>query len=514
MSKAWQIIKWVVGVGAILALVVGGAAVMLYPKIKQQMENAKKSGQGDLVRLETIAAGELVRTISAPGYLEAVRFVNISARFSAQIVELPFEEGDFVKEGDLMVKLDDRDLQAQLSASGAIHRAEEARLDGARATLVNAVAEWERQSALAASNDVSKSLLDQAEADRRRAEASLAAAQASVAQALAGINRVKEELRYTELLSPITGTVTKLNAKVGEVVITGTMNNPGTVIMTVNDLSEMIVKAEVDETDIADIRIGQKARVHINAYPDDVFDAKVTKIALQRSKARDMSECFVVECLMDLKGRTLYSGLTGSVDIEVETVRDVLLAPSQAVLDRRVDELPREVTVDNPLVDKDKTFARVVYVMTDGKARAVPVKTGASDLRTTAVLAGIEPGTKIVTGPYKALLALKHDQKVRDEEVEKKEKEAKDAKAAQAKKDAEKKKSGDASKDAPATAGAQQASAEQKPAEGAPPADAGQPAQGQTASADKPKPADAPAQSTSGSSGSSNSNGATPSGGN
>lgn len=440
MNKAWKIIRWVVGMGLLAALLLGGAAAFLLPTIKKSMEDAQKKGQGEAVRLEAVSPGQLVRTVSAPGYLESTKFVNISARFSAQIVELPFEEGALVREGDLLVKLDDRDLRAQLASAEAVLSAEEARLQGARATLVNAVIEWERQSALLSSNDVAKSALDQAEADKARAESSLSAAQAAIAQAKAGISRVQEELRYTELRSPINGTVTKLNAKVGEVVITGTMNNPGTVIMEVADLTEMIVKTEVDETDIADVRIGQKARVHINAYPDEVFDAKVTKIALQRSKARDQSDVFLAEALLDLKGKTLYSGLTASVDIEVETVSDVLLAPSQAVLDRRIDELPREVTKDNPVVDQDKTFTRVVYVMTDGKAKAVPVKTGASDLRTTALLAGVEPGTKVITGPYKALLTLKHDQKIRDEEVEKKEKEEKEAKQAQAKKEREEKK--------------------------------------------------------------------------
>lgn len=458
MNKAWKVIRWVVGMGVLAALLLGGAAMFLLPTIKKSMDESRKKGQGEVVRLEAISPGQLVRTVSAPGFLEATRFVNISARFSAQIVALPFEEGALVTQGDLLVKLDDRDLRAQLASAEAVLSAEEARLEGARATLVNMVIEWERQSSLLASNDVAKSALDQAEADKKRAESTLSAAQAAIAQAKAGISRVREELRYTEIVSPITGTVTKLNAKVGEVVITGTMNNPGTVIMEVADLTEMIVKTEVDETDIADVRIGQQARVHINAYPDEVFTAKVTKIALQRSKARDQSDVFLVETLLDLKGKTLYSGLTASVDIEVETVSDVLLAPSQAVLDRRVEELPMDFK-NNPLVDKDKTFARVVYVLEDGKAKAVPVKTGASDLRTTALLAGVESGTKVIIGPYKALITLKHDQRVRDEEVEKKEKEERDAKAAQAKKDRESKQKAEEEKKKNAAAQQKSASA-------------------------------------------------------
>lgn len=409
----------------VVALVGGGAGLMVWPAVKKQIEKSRAAARGEMVRLAAIEEGELVRTVSAPAYLEATRRVQISARFSAQITELPFDEGMQVRADDVVVRLDDRDLRAQLASAEAALKAEEARLEGARATYVNAVTEWERQSALHKTNDVSKQALDQAETEKNRAEATLRAAEAAIAIARANIDRVKQELRYTEIRSPIDGVVTKLNAKVGEVVVTGTMNNPGTVILEVADLTEMIVKAEVDESDIAEIRAGQKIRVSLNAYPEEEFEARVTKIALQRTRARDQSECFLVEGLMDLKGRTLLSGLTGSVDIEVETVRGVLLAPSQAVLDVRVDELPREVVDGSAAIERNKVFARVVYRVIDGEAKATPVRIGPSDLRTTALVAGVDAGTRVIVGPYKALQSIKHGQKVRDEEAEKQAEEAK-----------------------------------------------------------------------------------------
>src|SRR5690606_8490095 len=128
---------------------------------------------------------------------------------------------------------------------------------------------------------------------------------------------VREDLRYTEITSPIAGVVTAMNAEEGEIVVTGTMNNAGTVIMEIANLAEMIVKVEVDETDIADVRVGQRARVYLNAYPNEEFDGVVRHIALQRTKARDNSDVFIVEVLLNLNGRRLYSGLSASVDIEV-----------------------------------------------------------------------------------------------------------------------------------------------------------------------------------------------------
>lgn len=422
MGAVGTAIKWTVGTVVVLGLIGGVGGMLLAPKIKAQMQLAKGGGTGVEVRASPVARGKLVRTVSAPGFLEPVTKVSISARISAQITDLPFEEGDAVNQGDVVVRLDNADLLAQLASSEASLLAEQARLDGARATYINAVAEWERRQQLYGTNDVAKSSLEQAEAEKLRAESNLRATEAAIEMAKAGIQRIKEDLRYAEITSPITGVVTQLNAEEGEIVITGTMNNAGTVIMEIADLSEMIVKVECDETDVADVRVGQKARVFLTAFPDETFEGTVSHIALKSTKARNGSDVFVVEVLVKTNGRTLFSGLNASVDIEVETLDDVMLAPSQAVLDKRIDELPEEVVKDNPTVDAQKTFARIVYEVRDGKAYAVPVKTGPSDLRTTALMAGVEPGASIITGPYKALGNLKHGDAVRLADASKDEK--------------------------------------------------------------------------------------------
>lgn len=413
MGAVGTAIKWTVGTVVVLGVVGGVGAMLLAPKIKAQMELARGGGAGVEVRAEPISTGSLVRTVTAPGFLEPVTKVSISARISAQITDLPFEEGDPVNKDDVVVRLDNADLLAQLASSEASLLAEQARLDGARATFINAVAEWERQQQLYSTNDVAKSALEQAEAEKLRAESNLRATEAAIEMAKAGIQRIHEDLRYAEITSPITGVVTQLNAEAGEIVITGTMNNAGTVIMEIADLSEMIVKVECDETDVADVRVGQKARIFLTAYPDENFEGTVRHIALKSTKARNNSDVFIVEVLVKTDGRTLFSGLNASVDIEVETLEGVMLAPSQAVFDKRIDELPEDIVRDNPAVDMQKTFARIVYEVRDGKAHAVPVKTGPSDLRTTSLIAGVDSGAKIITGPYKALSALKHGDAVR-----------------------------------------------------------------------------------------------------
>lgn len=413
MGGAWTILKWVFGSILVVALVLAGIGVFLYPQIKEVM--SKSSGAaGTEVRLLAVEPGRLIRTITAPGAIEPVRHVQISARISAQIVELPFEEGDRVAPGDIVVKLDDRDLRATLDSARANLGAAIARLAGARASHANAMAEWERFDALFKSSDISKAELDASEASLKRAASELEAAEQNVEAARAEVSRIEENLRYAEIRSPIHGFVTKLNAEVGELVVTGTMNNPGTVILEIADLSELIVKGEVDESDVAPVREGQPAHIYINAYPNEVFDGTVKKVALQHSIAMDGSKYYETEVrLIPKDDRVIFSGLTANVDIEVETIEDVILAPSQAVMDMRVDELPVEIE-DSPQVDRNKTFVRIVYRNVDGRAVATPVTIGSSDLRNTAILGGLDPGDVVVVGPWATLQKIKHNELVRE----------------------------------------------------------------------------------------------------
>jgi len=206
---------------------------------------------------------------------------------------------------------------------------------------------------------------------------------------------------------------------VGEQVL-GTLQAAGSVIMEIADLSRMMLKAHVDEANIGPVRPGQSAKVYLTQQMDQPFDGTVERIKLTRAIERDGTGYFEVWILVELPDEERRRiGRIGNTDIEVETIRDAVKVPSQAVLDRRIDELPKEVA-DNPLVDKNKTFARVVYKIVDGKAIANPVTTGSSDLTHAVVLAGLADGDKIITGPYKILLTLKDKQAVADETTVKK----------------------------------------------------------------------------------------------
>jgi HlyD family secretion protein len=239
------------------------------------------------------------------------------------------------------------------------------------------------------------------------------------------IELAKESLSYTTITSPIDGIVTRINAEVGEVVMTGTMNNRGTIIMQVADLSRMLLVVQVDEADIGNLKVGQKATIRVQAFWDEKFTGVVDTIALTHDLSMSRTKYYKTEILLDENARQLYSGLTADVDIETIRHENILKIPSQAVVARKVDDLPLDIRENNPNVDMAKTEALVVYRLVDGKSVVTPVKIGPSDMTHIIIKSGLTKGDTVVVGPYKVLGTIKHDRKLRDEKEVEKEKKTK-----------------------------------------------------------------------------------------
>lgn len=411
-------VRWILGsVGVLLLVVLGGGAIVAGSPIGDRLRKAFQQNERPTeVRLGVVEVGDLSRTVAAPGAIEPLRVVEISAQVSARILELPFREGDGVEAGDVIVRLDARDLEANLLSARAGLTSEEARLDGARADFLRARAEFGRITELHDTRDVSKSELDLSEAEYLGAQARLKQAEQAIEIAKANIQRAEKDLDNAIITSPMAGTVTKLNAEVGETVVVGTLNNPGSVIMEIADLSTMVCTAQVDQTNIALVEAGQRAIVYVNAFEGTEFVGRVERVSLKMDRAADGVGFFETEILVELsEGDRLYSGLNATADILVETFEGVLVVPSQAVLDRRVEDLPKDIRESSPHVDPSRTFARVVYREIDGKAVATPVRVGASDLTRTVIEAGLEAGERVVVGPYRVLVDLKHDKAIAEE---------------------------------------------------------------------------------------------------
>ena len=442
MKKSHIIIITVV----VTLFVVSAVGVLMWRKIIASRKAA-------VVRVEQAQRGELIEFVSAPGEIEPKTKVEISAKVMARIIELPYEEGERVTCGEpdsnppvpasVLVRLDAKDLESQLvsakagrSAQAAQIEVERARIAGQQASLLGldasvkqAERDLERQKELLESQDISQATFDQTQlkvddlkAQYEAAKHTLEAAKLNLVvlkhnleAADARITQAQEALSYTTITSPIDGVVTRLNAEVGELVITGTMNNPGTVIMEVADLSSMLVVAQVDEADVGKLEVGQKAKVHVDAFGEQEFTGVVDSIALAHSLTWGNTKYYRTEILLENTEANLHSGLTAHVDIETHKHTDVLKVPTQAVLGREIDSLPLEIRENSAQVDTAKTYATVVYRYIDGKAVVTPVKIGQSDLTHTIIKEGITEEDKIVVGPYKVLENIKHDQKIKDE---------------------------------------------------------------------------------------------------
>lgn len=428
------------------------AFVFAAGKFRASKKDASKKSTA--VRIEKPELGNLTEIVSAPGEIEPKTKVEISAKTSARITELPYKEGQQVtcggdgKEASVLVRLDAKDMESNLRSAKAQRMSQEAqievekaRLDGQKAnlkgleaTLAQAKRDVVRQKKLLDSNDISQATYDRSkctgdELDAQYANAihglkagelNLVVLEHNLEVADARIEQAMEALSYTVIKSPIDGIVTRINAEVGEMVMTGTMNNAGTVIIQVADLSQMLLVAQVDEADIGQLKVGQKATVRVQAFADEEFEGVVDTIALTHDRGGSGSKYFKTEILLTSNGKQMYSGLTADVDIETKVHENVLKLPSQAVVGREVDLLPMEVRQNSKELDLKKTFAAVVYKIVDGKAVVTPVTTGDSDMTHIVIESGITTDDQIVVGPYKVLESIKHGDAIRDEKDDKK----------------------------------------------------------------------------------------------
>ncbi|MBN1256223.1 MAG: efflux RND transporter periplasmic adaptor subunit [Planctomycetes bacterium] len=414
--------------------------------------NDPKDEKPTPVRVEAVKLGELVEIITAPGQIEPKSKVEISAKVAARIVELPFEEGQEVKKGDLLIKLDSKDLESGLRSAQASYEAQKAQIEvdkanierqkaslqANEATLRQAQLDFERQKQLLESKDISQATFDQivcrleeqqgqnqaAKQGLKAAELGLVVMEHNLQASKERIEQAKESLSYATITSPMDGIVTRINAEVGEMVMTGTMNNAGTIIMQVADLSQMLLVAQVDESDIGKVAEKQKAKIRVQAFWGHEFEGVVDKIALTQDRSSSGTNYYKTEIIIAADDEhQLFSGLTADVDIETCKHENVLKIPTQAVVSMKVDDLPLEIRQDNPNVDLNKTDALVVYRMIDGKAVATPVTIGESDMTHIIIKSGLSEGDLVVVGPYKVLGNIKPDQKIIDETEEKKEEE-------------------------------------------------------------------------------------------
>ena len=434
-------------------LVVGGAVVVFGAIIAASMLS-KGAEKGIEVYYGKAEKRDLASVVTATGQIQARTKVNVQSSVIGEIVQLPVKEGDVVKKGDLLVQIDPERYRSEVDRLEANLRVQEIALGQARLDYADAERTLKRQKQLfETSGLVSQELLDRSELAYRTAEISLRTLAERIEQAKADLAKSRDDLSKTTLRSPIDGTVTQLNAEKGEITLTGTMNNPGTVIMVVSDMGEILSEVDVDETRVARIEKGQKSRIVVDAIGEsEAYTGKVDEIAGSAVTRQGTAvQVFPVKILLDDVDARLRPGMTARARIETKTADDALVVPIQAVLLRPTVEIDKALSGDKDKKDeakKDETKKdeaetpepkpaeakddkkaddkkaggdrEVVFRVVDGKSVLTPVKTGLSDETSVVILEGLKDGDVVVTGPYRTIKTLKHGVPVREKKDEEK----------------------------------------------------------------------------------------------
>ena len=404
---------------------VGGFALVAIMMIR-----AVTAGSGDTVdvRSEAVELRDLAARVSATGHIEPKTSVDISADVSGRIVELTVEEGDDVDEGELLLVIDDARFRAALQRAEASLAEAMAREAQALGNAGQALRDWERIRELKSS--LPEMVTDtEFETARTRAEVQAAfqeSARHGVEIARASVREAEDQLSKTVISAPMSGRVTRLNVERGETAVVGTMNNPGSLLLTVSDLSVMEAVIEVDETDIPDISVGDSTIVRIDAFGDREFTGRVTTIGNSSLRPRaslgsDQAIDFEVRIVLDDTDVELRTDLSATADVITDVRSQVVAIPIIALtlLDaEEFEAIPNENSEQQSLDAGNDDDVEGVFVIEDGLARFRPVDVGIAGDSYFEVLSGLDEGVMIVSGTFQVIRELSDGDPVRVDEEE------------------------------------------------------------------------------------------------
>ena len=411
-----------------------GGAVVLLLVVLNVVRQAK--GNVTAVQFARVRTEDITSRVRAPGKIEPKTQVKISADLPGKVIRVMVKEGDRVRRGQLMLQLDDTQYRAAADQARAALSSGRARLREAEGALKVSDSNFSRQRALFEQKLLSQAEWDQASNANESAHAAAMAAREEVARAQAALAGAQDNVNKCRFDAPFDGVVSALNVEQGEVVITGTMNNPGTQIMVVSDLSRMLVRADVDETDVVNMTLGQKAKITVDAMPDTSFQGTVTEIGntAKRSVTSTVEgqTNFEVKVVFDDVVPQVRPGMTADVDIETATHARALGVPIQAVVVRTQRELDRAMHkggskrpkrkagdafgAEEDTVGRKEKEITGVFVVRSGVASFIPVRTGIASETTIELFGDLKSGDLVVAGPYKALRELKPGSKVKQEQ--------------------------------------------------------------------------------------------------
>lgn len=404
---------------------------------------AFKKDTGTEVTVEKILARDLEAIVSASGKIQPKLSVNVSAETMGKVVGLAVNEGDVVKQGQFLLQVDPRNLQTMVDSREASLAAARSSIEELKRnretvtiTLKNYQESLRRTSELFKNGLISKDALDQTQLAVNSTTAQLAeigqriqTSETRLKNDQANLESAKYDLNKVRLVSPINGIVTKRNIEEGETVVIGTMNNAGTVLLTIADMSVIEAEVEVDETDIPTVTLGQPAVIKIDAFPDKKFKGKVTEVGnspIVTAGATTRATNFKVVVTLEDTVPDVRPGFTCTAEITTATRQKAVAVPIQATTVREMIVDAAGQMVREPVEPgKERSARRVtaaqtdlkpgqsrkelegVFVIKDGKSLFTPLKVGIAGDKFFEVLDGLKAGDEVITGPFSSVRGMK-----------------------------------------------------------------------------------------------------------
>ena len=377
----------------------------------------------ELVSVETqkVTAATLTQKVSATGKIQPELEIKLSSEVSGEIIELPIKEGQTVKKGDLLVRINPDIYQSGLNRVLASLETVRASQQQSEASYKEAEENYKRNKLLFDKGVISKAEWDKIVSAYEMAKAARESARYNVQSAMASVSEAQDNLKKTQIYSPSDGTISKLSVELGERVV-GTIQMTGTEIMRVANLGSMEVEVDVNENDIVKVNNGAEVNVVVDAYPKRTFKGTVTNIAntANATASADQVTNFKVKIHIEESSYTdlvkdkkegyspFRPGMTATVDILTQTKKDIVVVPISAIIVKKKSEIDEKT----PKEEADKR-QEAVFVYKDGKAELRAVTTGIQDNVNIEILSGVAKDEEIITGPYNVISkTLKNNEKV------------------------------------------------------------------------------------------------------
>ena len=408
-----------------IALVIGGAvagAVVV-----------KKKNKATEVRLADVTRHDLVAAVTASGRIEADKQVDVTADITGRILHIAVKEGDLVRKGQFLIQIDPVQFEGAVARNEALQASSQASLIQARTNRDQAKRALDRALEIhrTAPDLIAPEAVEQAQQAYDVAVSTFLANEAQVEQARAALKEARDNLARTRLYSPMDGRVVRLAVEVGEVAVPGTFSKETALLMTVADMSTILAKVQVDETDVVRLASGDSVEVSIDAYPDTTFIGKVTKIsnaakltqtaAGAQTGTGDRAVDFDVEITLENPPSDIRPDLSCTARIITDTREGVLAVPIIALTVRDHEKVPNENEKDVVAAPPEDTLRKKfrkretegVFVVRDGIATFRPVRVGIAGDEYFEVRDGVREGETIVAGSYQAIRELKDGAKVK-----------------------------------------------------------------------------------------------------